>query len=168
MYYFTINNFNDILLIENFVIFGRNGVSNIANDNEKITLNIPVFEILLSLGFISILIGILAPFQLIEFLGFEIWFDPNLSIICLPLGMGLICGYITRKILQSQKGAYCIGLFLGIIGLVIAICVRLSNNSTDNVNSNNKYSDLQKLAELKENGILTEKEFEQQKEKILK
>lgn len=140
-----------------------------SNDNEKITLNIPIFEILLGLGFISIVVGILAPFQLIEFLGFEIWFDPNLSIICLPLGGGLVCGYISRMILPNKKGAYWVGLFLGIIGLIIATCVILNNNSTDNENyNNNKYNDLQKLAELKESGILTEEEFKQQKEKILK
>ena len=136
-----------------------------SNDSEKITLNIPVYEILLVLGVISIIVGILAPFQLIEIFGIEIFFDSDLTYIGIPLGVGLICGYITRKILPNDKKAYFLGLFLGIIGIIVAVCIRPKNNTSNN---SNKYEELQKLAELKQNGILTEEEFKQQKEKILK
>lgn len=137
-----------------------------SNDNEKIELKIPIFEILLGLGVIVLIVGILAPFQLIEFLGFELWFDPNLSMICLPLGGGLIFGYITRKILPHNTKAYWLGFCLGIIGLIIALCIKPKVNI--NNNRDNKYEEIQKLAELKQNGILTEAEFETEKSKILK
>lgn len=136
-----------------------------SNDSEKVTLNIPIYEILLGLGVISIILGILAQFQLIEIFGIEIWFDSNLTYIGIPLGVGLICGYITRKILNNNKNSYLWGLFLGVIGIIVALCIKPKNNTSNN---SNKYEELQKLAELKQNGILTEEEFKQQKEKILK
>lgn len=135
-----------------------------SKDNKDIEINIPIFEILLVIGVILTIIGILAPFQLIEVLGIELWFDPNLWVLCIP-GMGMVWGYITRKILHNKKGSYLIGFFLGIIGLIIAICIRPTNKVNTN---NNKYADLQKLAELKQNGTITESEFETEKSKILK
>ncbi len=139
-------------------------------EDDKVTLNIPTYEILLVIGIIGTIIGILAPFQRIEFLGITFWFDPRLVYICVPVGVGLICGYITRKILPSNKNAYWVGFLLGIIGIVVVICIRPTNSTINNTsNSNkNKYVDLERLAELKQSGILTEEEFEIEKTKILK
>ncbi len=137
-------------------------------EDDKVTLNIPAFEILFGLGIIAIIIGILAPFQRIEFLGITFWFDPRLVYICVPVGVGLICGYITRKILPSNKNAYWLGLILGIIGLIISICIRTSSNVNKLSNNNSKYDNIQRLAELKRNGVLTEQEYESQKSRILK
>lgn len=139
-----------------------------ANDNEKVTLNIPILEILLVIGIIITIIGIIAPIQLIEIFGFKLWLNPDLWILCIP-GMALVWGYITKKILPNKKGAYWIGFFLGIIGLIVSICIRPTNDNVNKSNSSSsKYEDLQKLAELKQSGILTEEEFKAQKERILK
>ncbi len=143
-------------------------MSNIANDNDKIALNIPIYEILLVIGIIMAIIGMIMcmGIKYIDILG-GIYFDIHLGMIIAPIGIGLICGYITRKILPSKRNSYVIGFLLGIIGIIIAICIRPTNNA-NNTNSSNRYADLQKLAELKENGIITEEEFNAEKEKILK
>lgn len=60
-----------------------------ANDNEKVTLNIPILEILLVIGIIITIIGIIAPIQLIEIFGFKLWLNPDLWILCIP-GMALV------------------------------------------------------------------------------
>lgn len=58
------------------------------------------------------------------------------------------------------------------IGWVICLVWALSNqkpievSNTNNI-TNNKYDDLRKLQELKENGIITEEEFEREKRKLL-
>ena len=132
--------------------------------DEKVILNIPVFEILLVLGIIAIVMGAVAPVQKIDFFGLTIWLEPKLSIICIPIGIGLVCGYITRKILPAEKKGYIIGFFLGKIGLIISICIRQKNN----INSNNKYEYIEKLENLKNNGTITDVEFEREKSKILK
>ena len=111
--------------------------------DEEITLNIPVYEILLVIGIIITIIGILAPFQLIEIFDFELWLDPRLSMICLPVGIGLICGYINQKIMPEMKKstAILIGLVLGIIGLIIVICMKFAKKENKKIynNSFNKY-----------------------------
>lgn len=137
-------------------------------EEENVSLNIPIYEILLGLGIISIIVGVLAPLQKIGFLGMTIWLDPDLSMICLPIGSGLVCGYITRKILLDNKSAFFVGLVLGIIGVIIAVCIRPKSNANKYNNDSNKYEELEKLAKLKQGGVLTEKEFEIEKEKILK
>lgn len=136
---------------------------------EKVTLNIPIFEILLVIGIIMTIIGMIMcmGIKYIDILG-GIYFDTHLGTVIAPIGIGLISGYITRKILPSNKNSYWLGLFLGIIGIVITIFIRLSNNTSTNNKSNNKYEDLQKLAELRQSGVLTEEEFNAEKEKILK
>lgn len=139
-----------------------------SKDSENIEINIPTYEILLGIGIIGTIIGILAPFQRIEFLEMTLWFDPNLVFICVPVGVGLICGYITRKILPSNKNAYWVGFLLGIIGIVVAICIKPRNNINQSNSENNKYVELQRLANLKQNGIITETEFNAQKERILR
>lgn len=137
-------------------------------NNEKVTLNIPTFEILLVIGIITLIVGILAPIQRIDLLGFTIWLDPNLAMILIPVGIGLICGYITRKILPTRKNGYVIGLVLGIIGIIVAVCMKPTNQENTNNNSSSKYEIIQRLLELKQNGTITDTEFEIEKSKILK
>lgn len=133
-------------------------------NHETVTLNIPILEILVVLGIILIVLGFLAPIQHLEFLGFDIWFDPKLGYFTIPIGSGLVCGYITKKILQNSKYAYTLGFILGIIGIIISICIKVANSQA----SHNKYEDLQKLSELNKKGIITDKEFTTEKEKIFK
>lgn len=138
-------------------------------EEEKVTLNIPVFEILLVIGIVVFAIGIamMAGIYKFEFLGLSIWLDTDLAIIFLPIGIGLICGYITRKMLKRNGNGFLIGLLLGLIGLGIAIYINSKEKLNTNANEN-KYEELQKLSELKQKGILTEEEFNKEKEKILK
>lgn len=137
---------------------------------ESESVEIPIFEILVVVGVILIIVGAIAPLQRVEILGMILWFDPNLAMILIPIGVGLICGYITRKILSNDKKAYFLGLFLGIIGIIVAVCIKPKNNTSKSSsnNINNKYIELQRLADLKQNGILTETEYKIQKERILR
>ena len=48
--------------------------------------------------------------------------------------------------------------------VIISICIRQKNN----INSNNKYEYIEKLENLKNNGTITDVEFEREKSKILK
>ena len=133
-----------------------------CKENESVEINIPIFELLLAIGIILTIVGttMFMGIKYINILG-GIYIDTHLWIVLLPLGVGLICGYITRKILHNQKGSYVLGLVLGVIGLIIAICTKL-------ITSNNKYEELQRLEELKQNGTITEAEFKLEKSKILK
>lgn len=106
--------------------------------------------------------------------------------------INFIFGIITKNILK-KKGytngllGFCIGFFLNIIGVVIALLlddknykikpIEINLNRTDgNVEPElseiektrtDKYEELEKVYELKEKGILTEEEFQVEKEKIL-
>lgn len=134
-------------------------------NEEKV--NVPIYEILLIMGIVLIIIGLVAQMQMIKILGIKIWFDANLSKICILIGVYFVCGYITRKLLLDKKGTFIIGLTLGILGVILAIITRLISNKKNN-NSSNKYEDLQKLMELKQKGILTDVEYEIEKAKILR
>ena len=57
--------------------------------------------------------------------------------------------------------------FLGWVGALIWACILPEQNNTNN-QYNNKYEDLAKLQKLKEDGAITEIEFEIEKQKILK
>ena len=137
---------------------------------ESESVEIPIFEILVVIGVILIIVGAIAPLQRVEILGMTLWFDPNLAMILIPTGVGFICGYITRKILPNDKKSYFWGLFLGIIGIIVAVCIKPRNNTSksNSNNANNKYVELQRLADLKQNGIITETEYEIQTERILR
>lgn len=137
---------------------------------ESENVEVPIFEILVGIGIILIIIGAIAPLQRVEILGMTLWFDPNLAMILIPIGVGLICGYITRKILPNNNKSYLWGLFLGIIGIIVAVCIKPRNNTSksNSNNANNKYVELQRLADLKRNGIITETEYDIQKERILR
>lgn len=78
----------------------------------------------------------------------------------------IIFGIVCKRI-GTEKGldyGYIVGWFLGIIGLIIMLII--SGEKEDNI-SVNKYDNLKKIQELKEKGIITEEEFEKEKDKLL-
>lgn len=79
----------------------------------------------------------------------------------------LVFGCVCKKIGQSKGIDYgfLIGWFLGILGLIVIIVLPSNEQSTNNVN---KYEQLEQLQKLKENGTITEVEFEAEKAKLLK
>ena len=81
----------------------------------------------------------------------------------------LVFAIVSKKIGESKGLDYgfLVGWFLGIIGLII-ICVLPNENTNNVVRNSNKYEDLEKLHKLKEQGVITEKEFENEKNKLLK
>ena len=141
------------------------------DDNEMV--NVPIYEILLGIGIFAIVFGILI--ILCDTVGPGELFDMDSEIgpFFIAPGFWVVCGYITYKLLPNKKGSFAIGLILGIIGVIIALCIRLGSGAANNEkgavqNNANKYEDLQKIAELKEKGIITEQEFEEEKAKLLK
>lgn len=136
-----------------------------SNDNEKITLNIPIYEILFVIGIILIILGILATSHKSYFFGIPIWWLSSRLWVLAILGVSLVCGYITHKILPDKKSiAFLIGVLLGVIGIIISICIKPKKP----INNINKYETLQRFSELKQNGTITDAEFEIEKSKILK
>ena len=81
--------------------------------------------------------------------------------------MAYACRYIALRT-GSQYG-YVWGFCLGLIGLLI-VCA-LPDDSKKDINSisysTNKYEDLERLQKLKDNGTITEDEFQREKAKLL-
>ncbi len=76
------------------------------------------------------------------------------------------CGMITKCILPNNKRAFELGLVLSILGVLIAILMKPKKVVV--TNSSNKYEDLERIQKLKEQGIITNAEFEIEKSKLLK
>lgn len=89
-------------------------------------------------------------------------------IFCIGLwiGFGFLCDYLGKQ--KGQKNCFWYGFFLGIIGLIIVLCLKDKSGEISNNSSSNKYEDLAKLQELKENETITEVEFEIEKQKLLR
>ena len=77
---------------------------------------------------------------------------------------GFICEYLGNQ--KGQKGCFLYGFLLGIIGLIIVCCLK-DKNPGKNIYIN-KYDDIEKITKLKEAGVITQEEFEPEKEKLLK
>lgn len=86
-----------------------------------------------------------------------------LFIFCIQ---GCTFGIATHYVGKSRGHQNCFwwGFFLGLIGLIVVLC--LNDNTTTSSNSDNVEA-LDKLQKLKENGTISEKEFEESKKKIL-
>ena len=81
---------------------------------------------------------------------------------------GFVCEYMGNN--KGQKNCFWYGLILGIIGIIIVACLEDKSNEieTKKVNNTNKLEDLEKLQKLKDNGTITEIEFEIEKQKLLR
>lgn len=128
-------------------------------EEEKVTINISKLHI----GIIIIILGV------VTFISASLIFYGEFGVelagyIIISFGWG----FITKYILPNQRGSFFIGVVLGIIGVIVAICIKSRNDKNKFKSNKNKYEELQKLAELKQSGVLTELEFENEKEKLLK
>lgn len=79
----------------------------------------------------------------------------------------IIFAYLSRLvgIKKGIESGYIWGLCLGIIGFIV-VCA-LKEETTANITKNNKYDEIEKLQNLKIKGILTDEEFEKEKQKLL-
>lgn len=86
--------------------------------------------------------------------------------IIVDIGFGFLCEYLGK--LKGQKGCFLYGLFLSFIGVIIVLCLKdKSKETSNNENNINKYKQLEQLKNLKESGTITDKEFEEEKKKVL-
>lgn len=98
-----------------------------------------------------------------------------IGIICLCLS-GFIFYFIPTFVAINKNHPQClpieiINLFLGwsLLGWVVALVWACMENNTKSENiSGNKYENLSKLQKLKEDGIISEEEFEKEKSKLLR
>ena len=120
------------------------------------------YKVLLGVGIFIIVAGAIGTIWLIYVVEEEI--AVICSLLCGGIGGNIIWGYVTYKILNGKKYSFLWGFLLGIIGIIVSACMRNSNG----INNRNKYEDLTKLQKLKEDGAITDVEFEEEKAKILK
>lgn len=115
---------------------------------------------------ISLILGILY-----IFIGAYLWeaFLEDWAIVMIVEGVILELlsfGLFSKHILPNKKSSFFYGLLLGVIGIIIVACIKNSENKKK-VYSGNKYEDLEKLQKLKDNGTITDAEFEIEKSKLL-
>lgn len=98
--------------------------------------------------------------------GTYVWGDIALGILFFLI-YTIIFAYLSRLvgIKKGIENGYIWGLCLGIIGFIV-VCV-LKEETTANITKNNKYDEIEKLQNLKIKGILTDEEFEKEKQKLL-
>lgn len=99
-----------------------------------------------------------------------------LGVSCVVLCNAIICGILSYYI-SKEASFFFLGLLLGEIGVAVAIVVRANNKQKSNVSSKNpsehrqskddKYATLERLDGLRKKKIITEKEFQAEKSKIL-
>lgn len=125
------------------------------NNDDNIVINISIYEIILIVSIVTIILGIIFTFQ-----------TKGPGEILIGIGIWTSCGYITKKILPNNKRAFAIGFVLEIIGIVVAIIIKYNQNNSKVDTS--IYDALEKIKQLKDNGTITESEFEIEKNKLLK
>ena len=97
------------------------------------------------------------------------------NIIFVLIVHGIFWGIISQAIASSKgvKDGFLWGFLFGIIGLIVVICSKGKKDVTEIkvVNpieqKNDKYDQLEKIARLKDNGAITDIEYENEKKKIL-
>ena len=124
-------------------------------NDDNIVINISIYEILLTVSIVAIILGIVFTFQ-----------TKGPGEVLIGIGIWTLCGYITKIILPNNNRAFAIGFVLGIIGVIIAIIIKFNQNNSKLDTS--IYDALEKIKQLKDNGTITESEFEIEKNKILK
>lgn len=82
----------------------------------------------------------------------------------------IIFAYLSRLvgIKKGIESGYIWGLCLGVIGFIV-VCAFKEETAVNsaNITKNNKYDEIEKLQNLKIKGILTDEEFEKEKQKLL-
>ena len=86
--------------------------------------------------------------------------------IILGLVIGIVCGVICRKQAPqkgySENAFFCLGFFLGVIGLIIALVLpSKQSESISNADAILKYK------QLLDQGVITQEEFEAKKRELL-
>ncbi len=82
----------------------------------------------------------------------------------------ILFAYLSRVvgIRKGIKNGYIWGLCLGVLGFIVVCALKEDTNVSGKNNIDNKYDEIEKLNGLKIKGVLTEEEFEIEKNKILK
>lgn len=124
-------------------------------NEDNIVINITIYEVILIVSIVAIILGLIFTFQ-----------TKGPGEILIGIGIWTMCGYITKKILPNNKRSFSIGFVLGIIGIIVVIIIKNSQNNSKV--DTDIYDALEKIKQLKDNGTITETEFEIEKNKLLK
>ena len=102
---------------------------------------------------------------------------PLMTALCVTLGNALICGLVSSYI-SKESSFFFLGLLLGEIGVAIAIVMHVNDKQKSTAGSKissghrqsteDKYATLEHLDSLHKKKIITEKEFQTEKRKILR
>ncbi len=97
-------------------------------------------------------------------------FEMAITILMFPTIFGIICACIAKGKMRSGIGWFFGGFFLGIIGLIIIICLGpyvppLPLLPPEQLTA---ADELLKLKRMRENGLISEEEYEALKEKLLR
>lgn len=130
---------------------------------KKVNLNITSVVLLVS-GIVYLIAGITIA-KLWEYIQADEW-----GVVMLCEGIFFIwtaCGLIIKQLLPQKKLVACliIGYLTAFFGILAAFIIKKVNNKESS--SSDKYDQLEKLQELKNQGIITEEEFITEKNKIL-
>lgn len=132
--------------------------------SDFITINLKIVSIIsLIVGTLYIIIGGLILWNIyLEDWGIVMAIE---GIVFNAIGFSLLI----KKILPDKKILHCfiLGAITGILGVIGALCIRYKLFPKKKYKSN-KYEDLARLQKLKEQGVITETEFEVEKSKLLK
>lgn len=101
--------------------------------------------------------------------GIYVWGDIALGVLIFLI-YAILFAYLS-KLVGIKKGiesGYIWGLCLGVIGFIVVCALREEpTGDSSNITRNNKYDEIEKLQNLKIKGILTDEEFEKEKQKLL-
>lgn len=135
---------------------------------KTIYINLKVISIVLVVIGIIYLIAGITILNLWEYIYAEEWGG-------VMLGEGIFfiftaCGLIIKQMLPEKKFIICLilGYITSLLGVIVTLIIKLINKNKGKKESTNKYDELEKLQKLKEQGVLTEEEFQAEKEKLLK
>lgn len=136
--------------------------NNWQTNNDNTNNNEPT-NIKLIISIITFVISIFGGFYAMDLTNNDI-----IGIISIVGGISaIIFGYACDNLGKQKNKNNCFwwGYFLGIIGLIFVAC--LPKEKSTSTNKENILNDIKVLQELKDNGAITEEEFEKSKQKIL-
>ena len=88
-------------------------------------------------------------------------------VLFVSLAIGIVCGYFSSKQAEkkgySKGGFFCLGFFLGVIGLLVALLIPTSGNQE----ATTPAESILKYKELLDRGAITQEEFEMKKRELL-